>query len=277
MSTDDKNQANDKTNDGNNNNNEGKVTFTDAQQAKVQELIDSAVGRTGAKYKEQVQTLQTQVQELNTNLSQATEKLNKFSTSNNNNDKSGDAKEKVAELEAKLQEFQSVGARHKEEVTRLTTQVTEFKKRAEEANSATVTLRKSVAIQQAAAGVGFVDLDAVRTLTENSVVLDKESGQFVVLNENGQPRLNSAMERMTLKEFYSDYAAAKPYLVRSDAKTGAGSTESSRSDVSTNGKYTVEQIFGAKSDARLANDLAKSDKKEYHRLRKIAIEQGLIR
>jgi hypothetical protein len=79
-----------------------------------------------------------------------------------------------------------------------------------------------------------------------------------------------------LEEFYTDYAAKKPYLVRGDARSGTGSSETKTSQLSNNGKYEVSQIFGKTSIPALANKLAKENITEYRRMKEIAKSNGLI-
>lgn len=67
----------------------------------------------------------------------------------------------------------------------------------------------------------FVDLDTLRKLTRGNFQHDGKG--FVVVDDTGAPKLNAAGEPMTPKEFYTEYANAKPWLARGQVTPGQGS------------------------------------------------------
>jgi hypothetical protein len=70
----------------------------------------------------------------------------------------------------------------------------------------------------------FFDLDTIRKLTRSNLQHDGKG--FVVVNDDGTPRLNAAGEPMTVKEVYSAFADAKPWLARPQVTPGQGSKPS---------------------------------------------------
>jgi hypothetical protein len=90
---------------------------------------------------------------------------------------------------------------------------------------------KDQAINEAAGtlpnGVEFYELKTVKKLVEDDIEFDGDTNQWVV-KENGNIKLNSGMTPMTLTEYFSQFAAARPYLVKGAVKSGSGSAESGR-------------------------------------------------
>jgi hypothetical protein len=137
-------------------------------------------------------------------------------------------------------------------------------------------IRKEHAISSAAQRVGFIDLDDVVALTGRLIKYDEELKKFVAITDNGQTRMNAAYEPMSLDEFFSDYAAKKRHLVRTDVLFGSGATESSRSGIASSGKYVIADIFGPKSNGAKAMALFKENPAEYKRLKEEARKQRLV-
>jgi hypothetical protein len=90
---------------------------------------------------------------------------------------------------------------------------------------------KNQAITEAAStlpnGVEFYELKTVKKLVEDDIEFDADANQWVV-KENGNTKLNSSMTPMTLTEYFSQFAAARPYLVKGQVKNGSGAAESGR-------------------------------------------------
>jgi len=257
------------TSNGEGRNNEPKVEFTPEQQAKLQEIIDKAVGRNVAKVREEYAAQKTA---LETQLAEAREAAKAAKTPA----AKADANDEVELLRAQIEEMKSAGRTNMNEAERWKSEAQKTQERLRAAEDAAVQIRKENAIANAAQRVGFVDVDDVVALTSKNISWDAELGTFTVVNEKGQARMNAAYEPMTLDEFYADYAAKKKHLVRTDVLFGTGSSESSRAGLSGNGKVSVTDIFGKKSDAVKANRLAKDNPAEYRRLKEVARAQGLI-
>jgi hypothetical protein len=275
MATDAKNQANyfvpfidvPAPRDGEEGGGEEKITFNEKQQAKVNELIKEAQGRAAKETKAQ--------------LDEAKQKLNEFETQLNELKKGkapkrgSEEEESVEDLKRKIDEMKSVHSNLTQDYERL-------KKQAQDKDSEVAKTRQELqdnqkrwSMQSAANRMNFVDVEEVVHFTDRYVKWNAERGRFMVVNEEGNERMNAAFEPMTLEEFYAEYAGKKPHLVRGDVKNGAGSSESQKSGFA-NGRYKAEDVFGPKSNARLANELYKSNPAEYKRLRLAAKEAGLI-
>ena len=248
-------------NDNNNNNGagEGKVTFTPEQQERVNELIKEAMGRAGKEAREEAARLRTEHGSMKSELEKLQEELKKAAA--------GGATD--AELKAEVERIKTL---HADEKLRLQSQVENQSKEAKQFKDKFDDLRKKVAIQAAAAKHNFVDVNVVMKLTEDAVQWDNERGAFVVM-EGGVARMNSSFEPMGLEEYYAEYASKSPYLVRSDARSGNGSSES---NANNGNKPKLTDLFGPTSSGKLANDLAQSNPAEYRRLREQARQQGLI-
>jgi uncharacterized protein YukE len=248
---------------------EQKVTFTPEQQAKVQEIVDAAVGRAGAPFKAQASQLETEKTQLQSQLQDLQNQLKTLKATGAGN---GD---EATTLKAQIEEMRNAGRANADALKLAQDQLRAAADEAKNARSETTNVRKSVAIQKAVASHNFVNTEIVEQLTDKFIKVG-ENGKLVVVNEDGTPRVNAAFEPMTLAEFYQEYAAKNPYLVRSDLKPGLGTTQNARFDVTSNGKLEVKQIFGKESNAKLANELKRQNPQEYARLRKIAVDGGLL-
>ncbi len=81
---------------------------------------------------------------------------------------------------------------------------------------------------------------------------------------------------MTVDEFFAEYANKHPYMVKSGARPGTGSSDSTNLGIRGNGKFTPELIFGKGSNSKLAAKLSVEDPKEYARLKEEARQKGII-
>lgn len=251
----------------NNTSTEGdKITYTEAQQAHMQTIVDAAVGRSARTLRAELEAERTDKTRIAAELAAAKE-LAKTAP------KQGTTEEQD---QARTAEIERVKALHKSDLDAANARLAESNRVATEAKNETLKVRTEVAITQAASKVPFVDVGAVIKLTKEQITIDPETGRFVVLNDAGQPRLNASFEPMSLEEFYNDYAAKNKYLVRGNIIAGTGSSESGRSNLSSNGRYEVADIFGPKSSSQKASELMKADPAEYKRLRVIAKAGGLV-
>jgi hypothetical protein len=142
----------------------------------------------------------------------------------------------------------------------------ELKRKHADAEQHIITLRKKAFITDACIDHNFVDAPTVNSLVEQQLNWSDEKESFEVLDSD-----------MTPAEFFTDFAQKKPYLVKSDVRTGSGSGDSSRSGLPTGRQqYKLEEIFGPHSSSKLANDLARRDPQEYRRLKSEARNKKLI-
>ncbi len=94
----------------------------------------------------------------------------------------------------------------------------------------------------------FINEAPVFLLTENFVQLDGATGEFVVLDEKGNIRVNASLEPISLETYFGEVAEQHSYLAAGKTKSGTGASSSS-----SNGSQTSQVL--AKSD--LKNDQAK--------------------
>lgn len=236
-----------------------KITFTDEQQLKVNELIDKAIGRSRAnanrEHEAKIVELSNQLAEL----------------------KSAKPGKTTEETEAAKQEYKSIAEAAKAETERFKLAAQEQAKETAAARAEAQEVRKEVAITSAAAKIPFFNVDIVKVLTKDSIAYDAELGQFVVKGPNGQTRYDATLEKpLSLEAYYTEFAAQNKYLVRSDMASGTGSSEASRKDVASNGRFEVKDIFGKTSSAAKAQKLMAENPTEYRRLKAIAKSEGVI-
>lgn len=248
----------------------GKITFTEEQQAHINKIIQERLGRQEQSHQTQLTTFETTLQGLKVELQETKEKAK----ANPGEKKEGKAA--IEELERQIAEVKAANKPLADQLQTLQTQMTEKDKLILKSKQEAVNIRKEVAIAKAATPVNFMSLEVAMKLTADSIKWEESKGKFVVIGENSQERLNSALEPMSLEEFYQEYAAKNPYLVRGDTKSGTGSTSGSRSNLSNDGKFEVKQIFGKESNAVFAQQLKRQNPAEYARLKEIAKSSGLI-
>jgi len=247
-----------------------KVTFDERQQEKVTELIKAAKGEAAKELRAERDALKAASDALQAQLEAAKADLAKSKTPSEKKDAKGD----VEALQAQIAEMRTVTDGVKAEAARLKAAAELKAKEAQDARELVSNYKRDAAIREAAGKVGFYDPADVATATSASVSWDEDRKSFVVI-ENGTVRLNNAIEPMSLEEYYQEFAAKKPYLVRGDVKGGAGSKLGDR-PLSSDGKHELADIFGPKADGGKANALKKSNPAEYARLKVLAKQSGLI-
>lgn len=250
---------------------EDKITFDEKQQAFINKLIQDKMGKAGSEARAEAAQLREELNALSQELTSAKEALKQAAKAG---EPTKDGKDKVEELQRQMEEVKNAAKIREEEARRYKEEAIATKREVEAARQENLNFRKQTAINNAASKFPFHNLEAVRVLTEPYIKWEEKDKKFVVLNDQGSERLNASFEPMTLEEFYEEFANKNKYLVRGEVRPGVGSSESS--GFRHGGKISVEQIFGPKSSSKLANDLAKSDIKEYRRLKEIAKAQGLI-
>jgi DNA repair exonuclease SbcCD ATPase subunit len=248
-----------------------KVTFSEAQTKRVNEIVQERLSRAKSEAHEEAQRVAAENTRLAEELRQAREEATKAKTPAAKKE----ATDEAERLKAVIEEMRTASESNKTEAERLRQAVTEATRRAQEKEEEAHNVRKQVAIRDAAQRANFFDLNVVTTITEKNIKWDAAKSKFLVFNDQGTERMNAAFEPMSLDEYYSEYAAKNPWMVRGDVKPGAGSSEAQR-QLSNNGKFEVSQIFGSKSSSVLAVALKKQNPAEYARLKGIAKESGLI-
>ncbi len=239
--------------------------FDETQQKKVNDLIVAAKSEAAKQLRAEHAELKTQTDSLQAALDAAKADLAKAKTKGEKGDASAD-------IEALRAEMASVAANHKSEVERITLGANAKAKEASDARAELARTHKDLAVTAAANSQNFYDPAAVAKLTSDHIVLNDE-GKYVVLNDQGQPRMNALYEPMSLPEFYAEYAEKNKWQVRGEVKGGAGSSQ--RTGLTTNGRYELHQVFGPKFVPAIAAEVAK-DMVNYRRMKAQAISAGLI-
>jgi predicted RNase H-like nuclease (RuvC/YqgF family) len=246
------------------------VTFSEEQQARVNELIKEKMGEAAKTVRSELNQTKAELDALKARLTEAEAASKGAKTKDEKHSADAD----VDAIRNQLSESKSLLKNLQDEVERTRKQLHDKDKEVTSARQEALNVRKQVALQGSATKANFVDLDAVIALTDRYIKFDEERNRFVVLNEEGGERFNSAMELMSLDEYYREFATKKPYLVRGDVKGGSGSSESGR--FGTPGTPKIEELFGPKSDASKANQFALKDPEGYKRMRAQAKAAKLI-
>lgn len=250
------------------NNDQKKIEYTPEQQSHIEQLIKQKQGEAAKQLRTELETTKSTMEQFKAELDAVRKEQKKAPTA--------EGKSEIEILKGQMEDVKSAYASLQREAENYKNSLKVKDDEVSKARSEAVSIRKSAEMSAAAGNQHFVDIGVVTKLTADSIVFDSDKGRFVVVNDDGNPRVNASFEPMTLPEFFAEFAAKNPYLVRSEARGGAGATESSRSILSSNGKISVEQVFGSGSNPKLANDLARTNKPEYMRLRRHAQDIGLI-
>lgn len=248
----------------------GKVTFTEAQQVRIDELIRGAMGRAGNEARAENVTLKSEMTKLQTELEAAKEAAKNAVTKHGKDDAKGD----VAALQAQIEDLKRVQTQTLEESRTSKQQAQAKEKEVTEAREETVKVRKQNVIQTAAAKHNFINPDTLSKLVSDNIKW--ADGKFTVVNDDGAVRNNASFEPMTVDEFFADYASKNPYLVKGDVKSGAGSKVSSSYQGAGDQNLKLTDIFGKGSNSKLANDTMMKNPTLYKTMKAQAQAQNLI-
>ena len=248
--------------------------YTPEQQADINRIIADRVARekrAAAALKAEKDALQAQVDSLNSKVEDLTR------TAPTTPPTSGKQKDEheLNELTGKVNQLSELVRNKDSEIERAKRLAQENAAAAEKARKDIIEVRKQTAIANAASKANFVNVEVVEAITSKNIKFDEEKNQFVVLNEQGEERIGSDMRPLTLNDYYKEVASNMPYLVKAGFVPGANSS-SQRNDVSQDGKVSITDIFGPKSNGAKATKLMKDNPAEYHRLRVVAESQGLV-
>lgn len=199
---------------------EVKVEFSVEQQAHIQRLFDARFATVKTKAEEALKPLQDKVAELEL---EKAELLKKVTPPVADKPTPSDAEREQTLSLLRAEQTNTAAAKSAWEIE---------KKRADELENKNAEINRNQAIRDAASnlegGLQFHDLPMVTELVKNTIVLDKDTGTYVV-KINGVVKQNSSLLPMTLSEYFLEYATQRPYLVKSQVKGGTGSQESTTS------------------------------------------------
>ena len=112
--------------------------------------------------------------------------------------------------------------------------------------------RRALIKEEAMVAGMFNPGDAAYALAQN---VTRKEGRFVVLDDEGEPRVNADGQPFTVSQLVREYTQSRPWAVRGDVKPGAGSTPSQGVPTTT---VKMQDIFGPKSDGALAQKSSRS-------------------
>lgn len=184
-----------------------KVEFSEVQQTAIGKIFDTRFGKINAKHETEKKALADQNAAL-----QAELELLKAGKKKPEGDE--DAQQKQIKELLNNEKSQTAAAKAALEASKI---------EASGLHKENLRIRKEIAIQNATAG-RFLDMEAVQSMTENKIEWDDDTKTFIV-RENGIVRQNSALQNMTLQEYFEEFGKKRPFLVRSDVVGGAGSSE----------------------------------------------------
>jgi hypothetical protein len=243
------------------------IVFDERQQIRVNALLkkekEAAMRTALAQFESEKAQLLQQLEEAKRSTSAP-------KTRSNGGDEDADA------LKGKLEELKSLLETQKGEVKRWEQEAKQKSNEALTAREEARNVAKRNAMVSAAGKAKFINPDDAVMLTDRFVKWDAESNSFIVIGDHGQARMNSAMEPMTLEEFYLDYAAKNKYMVKGDMNPGFGSTPGNGNVNDGLGQLKLEDLFGKNAKPALTQQLKKQDPAQYAALRKRAVAIGLV-
>jgi hypothetical protein len=186
-----------------------KIEFSEAQQGAINKIFDGRFSKITAKHNEALQTVQSENETLKAEL----EAL-----------KTAKGGKKTEDQDEKQRQFVDLLNAEKLNTKAAKELAAKYEKQAKEVADENMRIQKENAINRAA-GNRFVSMEAVMAMTKNGIEWDDESRTFVA-RENGVIKQNSALQNMSLDEFFEDFGKRNPYLVLPDQRGGAGSSES---------------------------------------------------
>jgi hypothetical protein len=114
-------------------------------------------------------------------------------------------------------------------------------------------------------------LDAARLLANNVV---RKGTSFLVVDDNGEPRTSALGEPLQVRDLLREFAAERPWAVRSNVRPGSGSTLAQGAPANKQPK--LSDLFGRASNGALALALMKQSPTAYRLAKKQAKAEGLI-
>src|SRR6185437_6749632 len=140
------------------------------------------------------------------------------------------AREEAARLKEELEVLRAQAPPTPEQITELEERATKAKSELVEAETAAQRMRKEAEILAVSEKTGFLDIHVGAELLRGRMAW--VDGALRPLNAHGSAMLNLLGQPMSLQEFAQSIAERSPYLIRSQAKGGAGSTSDKRNSPS---------------------------------------------
>lgn len=250
-------------------NQEESIQFTEAQQKKLNEIIESRLARQGKELKSQNETYKSQIANLTKELEEAKQAVKEAKTPA----EKIEAQDNVDLIKNELDEVKRGNKKLQEKEGELLKKLEEYDRKIKEKDHEMIKLRKHTQMQFAINKLPFIDAELTLLATEKFIKYEPDINDFIVVNEKGLQRYNSSGEPMSVDEFYNEYIQQKKHLARSEALSGLGSSESKTGGQK---RYKIEELFGPTSDPKKTQILKKTDPVRYNEMREQAKEQKLI-
>ena len=196
------------------------ISFSAEQQAKLQELIDSAYTRA---YKKAESEYKPKITEYEAKLAELS---------------------KTQQEQKPVQKKEQVEINLDEEIKKaLATQLEPLKKSLQEKENIIKSLKFATVENEVISHAS--ELKAINPKIVSKLVKDyikeNEKGGYDVINDQGMPRINAKGEGMGVKELVSEFLQQNPYLLNSSGNNGAGSNTGNY-QTGNNPKFTDEQL-----------------------------------
>lgn len=267
MATDATNPALDNTSDDG----AGSTKLTPAQQ----KLFDEKIAERLQRHQKELQTKNKELEEkLLATLEQLDEAKKTVQSAPKNSQEAKNAADEVIILKNEIEELRKANKTVQNERDEMKRQADKAAQEVVFKEQEMIRIRKRNVMTEAISKYKFINPKDVLRLTEDFVKYDKDLDDFIVVNENGTPRINSTTDPMSLSELYLEFGTLNKHHVQADAVAGFGSSES-RSKLNTKG-WALEDVFGKNSDINKANELFNKDRAKYEAMRKEAKEKKLI-
>lgn len=234
---DDKTDPNAESSDDKKKKTDDKVTFTEDQQALLQKIVDGAYTKAYEKaegqWKGKLDTLTAQVEELKKTPAKKDEQkpptVPDDKPKDEKKDKPHEAAPEYTALAAQLDEIRTVATGLKADKDKADAEIAAERKKNKEARIKEQYFRSSDKVD-------FFDRMDVFALIEGELDLD-DDGNVVIMNpKTKQPRISGVdpEKNMSLDQYLTDFAKAKPHMVRAtNADGGSGSGENRRTETTT--------------------------------------------
>ena len=245
------------------------ITFTEQQQKKINEIVETRLARQGKEIKAANETYKAQISNLTNELEQAKNAVKEAKTPL----EKSEALDNVDLIKNELDEVRRGNKRLQDEKSEFLKKLEESDKKLKEKDHQMTSLQKQTQMQFAINKQPFIRPSEILLLTERFVKYDDDLKDLIVINEKGMQRYNASGESMSLDEFYSEYIQQNKHQAKSEALGGLGSTESKQGG---NSRYKPEELFGPTSDPRKTMALKLADPARYKQMREKAKADGLF-
>jgi len=208
-----------------------KITFTESQQSKINEIIKGVSARAGKEARAEAERLRLELERERA--------------------KPAAAAENTA-LELATAKAELAAVRREQEESKIRT-----------------------ALLDAVAKEGFYDATLAADLLRSAVKWDGQ--RLIAIDASGAERLGADLDPLSPAELAKELAESRPYLVRGQVKTGAGSTMSQSHRTETT--IPLEAMFGRAATPQgvgSVHKLANNDPAKYQQLRAAARAKGLV-